>query len=92
MCRDQCFERAERSASHHQARLRFEAPASGGNGGRVAVEREQTVAAPKRFEDAGCVTAAAKGCVDVQSRRDGIRGRSQALRRPLRPARVRAQP
>jgi hypothetical protein len=73
MCRDQCVERTERSASHHQARLRFEAPASGGNGCRVTVDREQTVACSERLEDAGSVTAATERCVDVQSRLASVR-------------------
>jgi hypothetical protein len=73
MCRDQCVERTERSASHHQARLRLEAPASGGDCFWIAVDREQAIVGSERCEDAGRVTASTERGVDVQSRARGGR-------------------
>jgi len=67
MCRDQCRERVERSADHHDTRIRIEAPASGGNCFRIPVEREQTVPWSKGFHDARRMPAAAEGRIDVQA-------------------------
>ena len=50
----------------HKPRVRVEALPSRGDGLRVAINREQASLWAKLVEDAGCVTAASKRCVDKQ--------------------------